>query len=535
MLNVVVVALVMAIGGGLSVVAAVLVRQGESRYGGEMMDRYTADATGAVVDEVGAYQNTLADLATALGAQSDLSAADFAALTSGLNRQRLPAAAGVAFVAPAAGDGIAALQDEWRGRGVSGLTLAPMTPASGTEHAFAVLERTFDGRTGVLGVDIDQAAEPAEALRIARDSAAFTISRSYVLLRDRGLAAADQQRSVMLAQPVFGYRDGGWDPRAFRGWVVLAMRGTDFMTDTLRAEARGAVQLTLTEHDGNVRRVIATAPSGTPRAGGRELDRDRVLEIGQRTWQLSLVPTDRLLSATDRRMTALTLTGGLVVTALLAVLVGTLVGARDRAVSQVAAATLALRADIARREETESALRAREAELRHLALHDPLTGLANRTLFCERVEHAFDTHQRAGQTFAVLFVDLDGFKPVNDRLGHNAGDAVLRQVAERLRRATRSADTVARLGGDEFAVLVELLAAPADVAVAARRIIAAVERPLEPVDGVPAQASDLPVSASVGVALSGAAAGVDDILRRADTAMYAAKTGGKGRFVIDGT
>nr|BFE55958.1 hypothetical protein GCM10020063_004840 [Dactylosporangium thailandense] len=188
---------------------------------------------------------------------------------------------------------------------------------------------------------------------------------------------------------------------------------------------------------------------------------------------------------------------------------------------------------VARREETEARLRAREAELRHLALHDPLTGLANRTLFCERVEHAFDTHQRAGQAFAVLFVDLDGFKPVNDRLGHNAGDAVLRQVAERLRRAVRSADTVARLGGDELAILVEQLAAPADVSIAARRVIAAVGRPLEPVGGVPAEAAELSVSASVGVALSGDAVGADDIPRRADAAMYAAKTSGKGRYVID--
>jgi diguanylate cyclase (GGDEF)-like protein len=395
-----------------------------------------------------------------------------------------------------------------------------------------VLQRSFDGQAATAGRDLSQAAEPAQALRIARDSAAFAISRGYVLLRDRGLAAPDQQRSVALVQPVYGLTDGGWDPQRFRGWIVLGVRGTDFMTDTLRAEARGAVQLTLTEHDGNVRSVIATASAGTPRTGGRELDRDRVIEVGQRTWQLSLTPTDRLLSATDRRLTALTLTGGIVVTVLLAVLLGTLAGARDRAVNQVAAATLALREDIARREETESRLRAREAELRHLALHDPLTGLANRTLFCERVEHAFATHQRAGHTFAVLFVDLDGFKPVNDRLGHNAGDDVLRQVAERLRRAIRSADTVARLGGDEFAILVEQLGAPSDVGIAAQRVIDAIERPIDPIDGVPPEAAELSVSASVGVALSGDAVDADDILRRADAAMYAAKTGGKGRYTI---
>ncbi|MFI5910628.1 diguanylate cyclase domain-containing protein [Dactylosporangium sp. NPDC051541] len=532
MVNTVVVAVVLVIGGGLTVMAGVLVGQGERRYAGQLMDRYADDATSAVVDQVGDYEHTLADLATALGAEDEPTAARFAAVTSNLNRQRLPAAAGVAFVAAADDDGVAALQAAWRDRGATGLTLAPHAPVFGTEHAFVVLERSFDGQSAATGRDLSEAAEPIEALRMARVSAAFAISRGYVLLRDRKLPEASRQRSVMLVQPVFGQTGGAWDPNRFRGWVVLGVRGTDFMTDTLRAESRGSVRLTLTEHDGTIQRVIASAAAGTPRDAGPELDRDRILEIGQRTWQLSVTPTDRLLSATDRRMTALTLAGGVVVTVLVAGLVGTLTGARDRAVSQVAAATLALREDIARREETESRLRARESELRHLALHDPLTGLANRALFWERVEHAFATHQRAAQTFAVLFVDLDGFKPVNDRLGHTAGDAVLRQVADRLRRATRAADTVARLGGDEFAILVEQLAAPGDAGIAAHRIISAVERPIEPIDGVPPAAAELPVTASVGVALSGDAVDVDDILRRADTAMYAAKSGGKGRYVV---
>ncbi|WP_380028775.1 diguanylate cyclase domain-containing protein [Dactylosporangium vinaceum] len=532
MVTMAVVAVVLVIGAGLSVVTAVLVRQGERRYAGQMMDRYTDDALAAVADEVGDYQHTLADLAVGLGAETDLTAADFAALTSGLNRQRLPAAAAVTFVVPAADAGTAALQADWRARGATDLTLTPVSPVFGTEHAFAVLDRSFDGRNTIAGRDLSQAAEAMEALRIARDSGAFAISRSYVLLRDRKLPAAAQQRSVTLVQPVYGFADGGWDPRQFRGWIVISLRGTDFMTATLQAQARGSVQLTLTEHDGNQQQLIATASAGTPEAGTAALDRDRVIEVGQRSWLLSVSPTDRLLSANDRRMTSLTLTGGIVVTVLLAVLVGTLTSARDRAVAQVAAATLALREDIARREETESRLRTRETELRHLALHDPLTGLANRALFWERVEHAFATHQRAGRTFAVLFIDLDGFKPVNDRLGHTAGDAVLCQVAERLRRATRSADTVARLGGDEFAVLVEQLETQGDAGIAAHRIITAVEQPLEPGAGLPAAATELPVTASVGVALSGDALDVDDILRRADTAMYAAKSSGKGRYVI---
>lgn len=99
--------------------------------------------------------------------------------------------------------------------------------------------------------------------------------------------------------------------------------------------------------------------------------------------------------------------------------------------------------------------RALEARLRHEALHDPLTGLANRALFVDRLEHALARARRTGARLAVLFVDLDDFKAVNDVSGHGAGDAVLRHVAGLLGRATREEDTVARLGGDEFAVLVD--------------------------------------------------------------------------------
>src|SRR5918992_964965 len=114
------------------------------------------------------------------------------------------------------------------------------------------------------------------------------------------------------------------------------------------------------------------------------------------------------------------------------------------------------------------AVQQREVQLHHLAFHDPLTGLANRALFLDRLEHALDRAERSRQPVSVAFVDLDGFKAVNDTLGHAAGDALLVGVAGRLRGALRSADTLARLGGDEFAVLVEQ---GDDAPTAARRLL----------------------------------------------------------------
>ncbi len=128
-----------------------------------------------------------------------------------------------------------------------------------------------------------------------------------------------------------------------------------------------------------------------------------------------------------------------------------------------------------------------------------------------------------------MFIDLDGFKLVNDQLGHSAGDMVLREVAQRLVGCLRDGDTVSRFGGDEFAILVEQLAEPDDVRITADRIVAAVQQPIAV---GPLQAS---VTASVGVALNRPGDTADDILREADLAMYTAKTTGKSRHVLAGS
>jgi diguanylate cyclase (GGDEF)-like protein len=167
-------------------------------------------------------------------------------------------------------------------------------------------------------------------------------------------------------------------------------------------------------------------------------------------------------------------------------------------------------------------------QLRHQALHDPLTGLPNRTLFLDRVRHAVDTAGRTRIWPAVLYLDLDGFKPVNDTYGHEAGDGLLRTVADRLRGCLRPADTAARLGGDEFVVL---LNGPIDrlgVARVVDRIRTQLDVPVLLGDGIVTT-----VGASIGVALGhGDIADADTLVRNADIAMYAAKRAGGNDFLV---
>ena len=167
-----------------------------------------------------------------------------------------------------------------------------------------------------------------------------------------------------------------------------------------------------------------------------------------------------------------------------------------------------------------------EEQLVHQAFHDPLTGLANRALFRDRVDHALSRAPRDPRQVAVLFLDLDQFKTVNDSLGHPTGDALLRAAATRLEGCLRAGDTAARLGGDEFAVLAEQLADRRDATALAERILDAFREPWE-VEG-----RTLDVSASVGVAIRDDGESAEDLLRNADAAMYHAKSRGRGRWEL---
>jgi diguanylate cyclase (GGDEF)-like protein/PAS domain S-box-containing protein len=171
-------------------------------------------------------------------------------------------------------------------------------------------------------------------------------------------------------------------------------------------------------------------------------------------------------------------------------------------------------------------IKAAQRALEVQATHDPLTGLPNRALLFDRVSHALERSRRSELPVVLMFVDLDGFKEVNDQHGHDAGDEVLRGVSSRLLDVVRVGDTVARIGGDEFVILSEGLP---DQDVALRIAERIVERVTEPFGVAGSLAS---IGASVGVAFAGPASTVAGLVKQADVAVYEAKRTGKGRVVV---
>lgn len=164
-------------------------------------------------------------------------------------------------------------------------------------------------------------------------------------------------------------------------------------------------------------------------------------------------------------------------------------------------------------------------KMTHLAHHDQLTGLANRSLFWDRLDQSIYRANRRDESFAVLYLDLDHFKPVNDALGHDIGDKLLICIAERLRHCVRDSDTVARLGGDEFAIILDNLSSSNSASSVAEKIIAAISTPFEILG------HSLYISTSIGIAVYPYCGNkVETLVKNADSAMYRAKKGGRGQY-----
>jgi diguanylate cyclase (GGDEF)-like protein len=302
--------------------------------------------------------------------------------------------------------------------------------------------------------------------------------------------------------------------------VLLGGSGADGATVSRSLEGDDPLVMTPADDAEDYARLLRlTTPSGTLRT--RISGRGRASQLDTYATQRGFKDAMVAVLRTEDRVHGLLLVAGRFGDV-------TTFSGSDVALLETFARHVATSLERGRLEETLRQVTDLKEQLRHQALHDALTGLPNRTLFLDRARQAVDVAARSHVWPAVLYIDLDGFKPVNDTYGHDAGDLLLRTVANRIRGCLRPADTAARLGGDEFAILLDGPIDQAGVTRVMARLRSQLDVPVDLGDGRIAT-----VGMSVGVAVG--AEGVDDadaLIRQADIAMYAAKRGGGNDFLI---
>ena len=338
---------------------------------------------------------------------------------------------------------------------------------------------------------IDLCATPAGAAGLAaRDSGhaaylPFGIGAGTMLI-----VLSPVYRNGTLPSTVAGRRS------AFLGWVGMQIRPAVVLQRALQGHPDLAVTFSYTAYGSH-----AVFRSGPVPDGSHTATTD--LHNGWTVRSYGLVATPGLFG---NGAAVAVLLGGIAASLLLAAFLLVLATGRSRALELV-------------HEKTD--------ELRHKALHDSLTALPNRALIMDRVEHLMARNLRSDKLAAALYVDLDGFKNVNDTLGHGAGDRLLEAVAERLNGSLRDADTIGRMSGDEFVVLLDDASVNGSSELVAERILEVLRQPFV-LDG---STAPVLVTASVGIAV-GNRENADDLLREADMALYEAKTAGKNCYAV---
>ncbi|WP_436521450.1 ATP-binding protein [Actinoplanes sp. HUAS TT8] len=342
-------ALVAVAGCAMSLGAGAALRRDERTDGDIQMDRRAAAAVTAIQGETRRYLDTLRTTAAAVGAQPLLTASEYAAITAPLQSMKLAGATSIALVVPAGNDDVARVQQTWRERGATGLTLRPQ--GSG-DHAFSVLATQLDGRSVTGGLDMMQASAPASVLAESRRTRQAAISDTYQLLVDRSLPSAQRQNSFVLAAPVYQ------GPRAtFLGWILLGVRGQDFMGATLNAAGRDLADLWLEAGNADGQ-VVTVATMHHATTGGVDLRRVANVPVADSTWTMHLAASRRDLPGADTGLPVAVAGGGLLLTLVFAALVWVLTTGRDRARERVRARTSQLVAEQAETKRQAVLLRA---------------------------------------------------------------------------------------------------------------------------------------------------------------------------------
>jgi diguanylate cyclase (GGDEF)-like protein len=374
----------------------------------------------------------------------------------------------------------------------------------------------------VIGRDMGRIPWAREALELSRDTGAL-VSSGTPLVRYRG-----GHRSVGIALRLPVYRIGmpltDIEERreAYLGSVGAGLFIDEMLTSIVGRADRAYTRLRL--YDGG-RAVATTLPverrnetplyDTNPSLRGDLMQRRVSFEFGARIWVVCVEQERGHVIGTPEAAKApiVIASSGALMSLLLAALVYSMASARVRAM------VLAM--------QMTSDLRESESALRHVAMHDSLTGLWNRDAMREHAERAMLRSQRHGKRLALLFLDLDGFKQVNDSLGHGVGDQVLRECAERITQALRAEDGIARFGGDEFVLLIEDVDDVASVERVAEKVLAAFG------SGFRVAGYELHLAASLGAAVyPDHGVTYSDLLRDADVAMYAAKGQGRGSWAL---
>ena len=383
--------------------------------------------------------------------------------------------------------------------GIAGYALEP----EGLRAAYApvVQREPYVGRNmAPLGRDIWSDPVRRSALERARDSGTAAISGKVALNVD---AKGDAPPGFIMYLPIYAQGQPHHSVQQRRasliGWVYAAFRMNDFMASLYGAQSPG---LNLAMYDGTDAVDAALSYRSEPQAASAQaVSATEYMVVAGHNWTLSLRSQDAFERRYGRSMATEIAVAGLVLSLMLALLAAQMIHGRARALRLAEAMT---------------------EELRDMAQRDPLTGLPNRALFSDRLGQELASAKRQSGRFAMAFIDLDYFKPINDNFGHGVGDQLLKQVAQRLQQSVRANDTVGRIGGDEFVVLLAQLSEPDSIFALAEKLRLALTPPFL------VECHALRLTCSVGVAVY-PQDGLDAIAltKSADQAMYRAKEAGR--------
>lgn len=384
-------------------------------------------------------------------------------------------------------------------------------PASPTHNYLPILfVEPRASNQAVLGLDVQSLPATARAVKASMQTGLAHVTEGIRLVQETG-----EQRGVVMYQTAFDTRDGAASPGRVRGVVSAVFRMDDVLHAALGELDPGYLLVCLLDPAAPVHNQRLTGHAGCSSALATKVRyfSSSSVQFGERTWLFQVAAGPQFESHERGWIAWSTLTVSLLAVTILGVFLMVQTGHARRTEQLVVERT---------RELAQS-----NAGLQKLAMYDPLTGLANRLHWTEEVRKALDASHRHGDKMAVLFVDLDHFKNVNDSLGHSVGDLLLKAVADRLQSCLRAHDVMARQGGDEFVVMMSRLRHRGDATIVASKMVEQLTEPFV-LNGHTVRAS-----ASVGVVLyEGGEEDVETLLRHADLAMYRAKSSGRNAWAF---